>query len=196
LVTALNTTNRPTEREAQRLFDSLLLQRAHDPLALGLAALQVGRNDVAAEIFGKAIARNLAISKFHISLGIALRAQSRLGETAKAYRQALILQPNKAEAHNNLGNVFRAQGMRIEALNCYKQAMADRLEYAEAHFNAGILLDDLGDLTAAETELRLYWQYDPKDTLGATLLLARRGILDVPVRAGPAHLTDLYDRRS
>ena len=103
--------------EAERGYRQVLDLDPHhaDSLhLLGVLAHQVGRNDVAVELIGKAIARDKRPAAFHTNLGTALQALGRLEEAKASYERALTINPNLAEARMNLGVILETQGRREE----------------------------------------------------------------------------------
>ena len=101
-------------------------KHAHSLHSLGLIAHQAGRNDLAADIIGQAIALNDRVPAFHNNLGNAFQAQGRLTGATESYRRALILDQTFAVAHYNLGNVLRQEAKFTEAAECYRQASRAR----------------------------------------------------------------------
>jgi tetratricopeptide (TPR) repeat protein len=109
---------------------------------LGVIAQQRGRNELAVELIGNAIAHNDHVADFHCNLGNALGAIGRLGEAQAHYRRAIALEPGHPESRNNLGNLLKDQGQLTEAEGQFRRALALRPGYAEAHYNLGnVLLD-------------------------------------------------------
>ena len=86
---------------------------------LGVIAIQAGRNDIAVDLIGQAIASNKRNAEFHKNMGVALRALGRLDEAIKHFRRALKLKPDYADAYNNLGLVSSDQGQFVEAERRY-----------------------------------------------------------------------------
>jgi hypothetical protein len=74
------------------------------------------------------------------NLGVALKAQGKLGEALRCYRQALALRPVFPEALANLGVALKAQGELDKAVACYRQTLNLRPRYPEALLNLGIAL--------------------------------------------------------
>jgi Flp pilus assembly protein TadD len=70
---------------------------------LGVIAHQVGRNDFALDLIGKAIALNDRNPAFHNNIGLAFDAVARTEDAVAHYRRAITLNPNYVDAHNNLG---------------------------------------------------------------------------------------------
>jgi predicted TPR repeat methyltransferase len=198
-VTSVPNQPRITSQQAEQIFEIAVRESARDPLALyeiGLSAHQVGRDDLAADLFAKAIALDAGVADVWVGMGVALRALNKLPEAAEAYRRALSVQPDHAEAHNNLGNALLADGDRDGALACYRDALRHRKDYPEAHYNAGNLLHQMGRSDEAARHLRAYLEQDPADSLGGGLLLARIGFGETPARASPAQMEKLYRARS
>jgi tetratricopeptide (TPR) repeat protein len=138
--------------EAERVYRQILDLDPHhaDSLhLLGVLAHQVGRDDVAVELIGKAIAADKRPAAYHSNLGTALQALGRLEEAAASYEQALTRNPGLAEAQMNLGAVFEAQGKQELAEERFRRALDLKPELAEAHVNLGNVLQAQGKLEEA-----------------------------------------------
>jgi tetratricopeptide (TPR) repeat protein len=116
---------------------------------LGSQALEVGWNEAAAVLFGRAadIAPNLA-SVFY-SLGRALTALGRPDEAIAACGRSIQLQPDLAEAHNQLGVALATTGRLDDAVAAFREAVRFRPGYAEAFNNLGIAFRTQGRLDDA-----------------------------------------------
>src|SRR5262245_50659572 len=93
--------------EAEGLYRQILAvdpNHADAMHLLGVVAYQGGRNDLALELIGKAIAHNDGVADFHCNIGNVLGTLGRLREAEAHYRQAIGLRPDHVESHNNLGN--------------------------------------------------------------------------------------------
>ena len=77
---------------------------------LGVIALQVGRNDVAAEMIGKAVAISPGAAAYHSNLGLAPGKLGHAVEAIESHRRAVQLQPDFAEAYCNLANDSGGRG--------------------------------------------------------------------------------------
>ena len=112
---------------------------------MGLAALQTGRNERAADLLGRAIAGIAAPPAIlYLRLGVALQNMARLPEAIAAYQQAARQQPELAEVHNNMGQALRALGQLDNALACFRTAAALLPGAAIIPFNMGETLQALG----------------------------------------------------
>jgi protein O-GlcNAc transferase len=138
--------------DAERLYRQILeIDPNHvDALHfLGVLAHQAGRNDVAVDLIGKAIARNGRVPFFHNNLGNALKAQGKLEEAVASYRRALALVPDYFDAHYNLGTAFQLQGRLEEAAASYGRALILKPDHAQTHSNLGNALQAQGKLAEA-----------------------------------------------
>ena len=130
---------------------------------LGVIAFQLGRNEVAADLIGIAIAANRSNPAFHSNLGNALNGMGRLDDALAAYDRALRLRPDYADAHYNRGNVLRDMGRLDDALAACDTALRLRPDYADASYSRGNVLRDMGRLddalTAYDGALRLRPDY-------------------------------------
>jgi protein O-GlcNAc transferase len=139
-------------KEAERLYLQILQADPHHADALhllGVLAHQIGRNDVAVDLIGRAIAQNGRVPAFHNNLGNALKAQGKLQEAAASYAGALAHNPNHVGALFNLGLVLQTQDKLEEAAAAYRSALSHKPDYAEAHGNLGNTLQAQGRLEEA-----------------------------------------------
>jgi protein O-GlcNAc transferase len=138
--------------EAERLYLQILKAdpRHADALhLLGVLAHQIGRNELAVDLIGRAIAQNDRVPAFHNNLGNALKAQGKLQEAAACYSMALVHKPNHVGALFNLGLALQMQGKLEEAAASYRRALRYRPDYAEALGNLGNTLNTQGKLREA-----------------------------------------------
>jgi tetratricopeptide (TPR) repeat protein len=138
--------------EAERIYRQILdfdPRHADSLHLLGVLAHQVGRNEVAVELIGKAIAIDKQPAAYHSNLGTALQALGRMEQAGACYKQALALKPDLAEAQLNLGVVLESQGKHDLAEARFRRALALRPDLAEAHVNLGSILQAQGKLEEA-----------------------------------------------
>ena len=118
---------------------------------LGVIAHQRGSNELAADLIGKAIARNDRAPSFHNNLGNALFALGKVEAAAEAYRRTLALQPEHADARFNLGAVHQAGGRLDEAASAFEQVLRLRPAHVPAWTNLGAVRYGQGRLAEAAT---------------------------------------------
>ena len=95
--------------KAEGIYQKILQADPNQPVALhllGVIAHQVGKNDIAVDLIGKALAINSDYAEAHNNLGLALNGLGRLDEAVSSYLKALAIKPYYAEAHTNLGNAL------------------------------------------------------------------------------------------
>lgn len=83
--------------QAETIYRKILVVEPSHPDSLdllGVIAHQVGRNDHAIDLIGKAIAHNSQVSHFHNNIGEAFRASGRFDEAITSYTEALRLKPD------------------------------------------------------------------------------------------------------
>src|SRR5262249_50891937 len=102
---------------------------------LGALACRMGRNDLAIELLGRAIALRPDPAEPRANLGNALTAAGRPDEAIAACTRAIQLKPDLAEAHGSLGNALKDKGRLDEAIAAYGRAIQLRPGYASAHTN-------------------------------------------------------------
>lgn len=133
--------------EAETLYRHVLAVDARNDDALhllGLTVYQLGRNEEAVEIIGRAIKLNGKAAHYHSNLALALKALGRLDEAIGAFTVAISLRPDYAIAYSNLGNALSERGLFEAAITAYAAAIRIEPDYAEAYSNQGNALCDLG----------------------------------------------------
>ena len=111
--------------KAEGIYQQVLQADPNQPIALhllGVIAHQVGKNDVAVDLIGKALAIKPDYAEAHSNLGVALQKLGKLDEAVASYHKALIIKPDFAEAHNNLGTTFQMLERIEDALASYDLA--------------------------------------------------------------------------
>ena len=146
---------------------------------LGVIAFQLGRNELAVDLIGIAIAANRSNPAFHSNLGNALNGMGRPDDALAAYDTALRLRPDYADAHSNRGSILEVMGRLDEALTACDRALRLRPDYADAHYNRGNILREmkrLDDAMAAyDRALKLQPDYlKAHNNRGKTLLTLKR----------------------
>jgi protein O-GlcNAc transferase len=139
-------------REAETLYQQILQQddsHADSLHMLGVLAHQTGRQQLAIEMIGRAIAQNGQMPAFHNNLGNAYGAAGKWQDAESSYRRALDRKRDYAEAHYNLGSALRAQGKFEEAAASYRHALMLRPNHAETFLNLSNALHAQGKLDEA-----------------------------------------------
>ena len=126
---------------------------------LGVIAHQVGNNQAAINLIGKAIEINGAEAAYHSNLGLVLQAQNHMEEALASYERAIRLKPDYSEALSNRGTILKSFERLGEALLCYEAALLAKPDFAVAYSNRATTLRALGRLDDAlasyETALRI-----------------------------------------
>lgn len=116
---------------------------------LGVIGLQTGRNELAAEMIGKAVTLHGQDPDWHHNLGLAFE---RLGHSADAiacYQRAIAIKPSHLNAHNHLGIVAMQAGEANEAMTHFQSALAIDPNHVPTLMSLGNLHASMGDLAKA-----------------------------------------------
>lgn len=143
--------------EAERRYLAILDKEPNhiDALHLrGVIAHQAGKDDIAVELIGRAIAIDRSQPRFHNNLGSVLKAQGDVDGAAERFKEALRLNPDYPDACNNLGNCLKEKNKLDEAIDLYKRAIELNPEYAEAHNNLGNAFKDTKAYAEAVTHFK------------------------------------------
>ena len=127
--------------EAEALYRSILDAQPshHDALhCLGIVLHQLGDDESAVDLIGKAVAVKPDGAEAHSNLGNALRELGRLDEAVAAHRQAIAVKPKYAMAHFNLGNALMQQDKLNEAVACYRTAISLDPACAARHYQRAL----------------------------------------------------------
>ena len=125
-----------------------------------------GRLDVAADLYGRALAAYPADpDALHLLGALWLQRGDAVAATPYAAK-SLLVEPGLAYAYNNLGLILKGAGHRAAAARCYLQATLISPAFAEAHSNLGVVLKVEGRTSLAVRHYRLALDLNP--TLGET----------------------------
>jgi predicted O-linked N-acetylglucosamine transferase (SPINDLY family) len=135
------------QADAEALIGQMVAQIA-DPGAgyhwLGLRACELGRNDVAIDLIGRAVRLAPAVVAYQSNLGEAYRRAGQPERSIDCLRRAIALEPGLPEAHYNLGIVLRNVGRLGEAIVALGQASVLAPDRAEIHNTLAIALNEAG----------------------------------------------------
>ena len=140
--------------EAERLYQQILRSNPNhsDSLhLLGVIAHQIGRNDIAIELIGKAISVTGDSAAYYVNLGLSYKALGRCDDAVSALTEALRLDPSIAQAHAILGATLYDLKRYEDALAALKAALLLDPALVDAHLNVGNVLKHLGRLEEAGT---------------------------------------------
>lgn len=115
----------------------------------GGIAYRAGRPDVAAEMFGRAVALDGKVALYHYNFGNALARLGRLDDAVTSYERAVALAPDHAGALINLGGVLLGLGRFDAAALRLRRAVVLAPDRSEPHANLGLALLRRGDTEAA-----------------------------------------------
>jgi predicted O-linked N-acetylglucosamine transferase (SPINDLY family) len=139
-------------REAESLYQQILQADSNHADALhmlGVLAHQTGRQQIAVEMIGRAIAQNGQVPAFHNNLGNAYAAAGKWQDAEISYRRALERKTDYAEAHYNLGSTLFSLRRFADAAESYRRALTLRPNHAETYLNLGNSLQAQGKLDEA-----------------------------------------------
>ncbi|MBL6935227.1 MAG: tetratricopeptide repeat protein [Alphaproteobacteria bacterium] len=110
---------------------------------LGVAALQKGDPEKAAQLIAQAIALHPA-ADFYSNLGEALKAGGHLDRAGDAFAQAISLDPRSAAAHYNLSTVHSTRQEFEQSIKECEKALEIKANFSEAYGGMGQALEALG----------------------------------------------------
>jgi Flp pilus assembly protein TadD len=123
----------------------------------GLAFMNLGETDRAAEDYRRAIAMDPGVAEPYYNLGKIYEKKGLYDEAIGEYKKAVSLKPDFADAYFDLGVAYALKGMREEAIMNYKAAVNLRPDFARAHYNLGVIYlgQNLANEAAGEFEAAL-----------------------------------------
>ncbi len=138
--------------EAEAICRQVLSREPNNVRALqllGALAMQVGRPDVAASLYGRTIAIDPDCTECHRGLGDALCSCGNLDGAIAAYQEAIRVEPASAGSHFRLGSVLQLRGRISEAVDAYRGAVELKPDYVDALYNLGVALQSEGKFEEA-----------------------------------------------
>jgi tetratricopeptide (TPR) repeat protein len=144
------------------------VKRAREFNQRGLAAMDCGQFDAAAEFFRNATVAVPHAAGAHNNLGFALFQLGRYQEAIESYDRAVEIQPNYAAAYDNRANALY-QLKSFEAVVSYDAAIAINPDYPGVHRRKGLALMKLGRYADA---LRSFDQEPASDAALAEMIRA------------------------
>ena len=138
--------------KAESIYQQILLAEPKQPVVLhllGVIAHQVGKNDIATDLIGKALAIKPNYAEAYSNLGNVLKVQGKLDDAVASYHKAITIKSNYAEAYSNLGNALKELGRLDDAVASYHKALTINPDFAEAYYNLGNALQEQSKLDDA-----------------------------------------------
>src|SRR5580693_5741836 len=140
----------------------LFFLQSPDYTAEGLKALEAGKYDQAADLFGKAVAADPKDYAAHFHLALAYTMLKRDAEGLTEYKKVLELKPGLYEAELNAGILLIRDKQPADAVPYLQQAVDQKpKEFRPKLYWAQALLDS-GDLAKAEQQYRAALDLDAK----------------------------------
>jgi tetratricopeptide (TPR) repeat protein len=133
---ALSMHQRGLTTHAKAIYEQILArQPAHFDSChlLGVAHMQIGSPERAADLISKALTINPVSADAHFNLGHALRALGRTDEALASLDRAIGLRPGFADYHLERGMMLQAVGNLPGALACFEEATRLDPAVPEAH---------------------------------------------------------------
>ncbi|MEY4717700.1 MAG: hypothetical protein RL563_318 [Pseudomonadota bacterium] len=150
LATSLH--NKGQLQEAKALYKKILEHNPREFEALKLLATvysQINQNEIAIQIYEKALKIDASVAGLYSNYGIALTALKKFDEALSVFSKAIELNPDYAPAYINRALAQKAQGRLDEALLSFEKALQLNPQSAEAFNNRGITLHALKRLEDA-----------------------------------------------
>ena len=138
--------------KAENIYQQILQAEPNQPVALhllGIICYQVGKCEIAIELFKKALAIDPHYTEAYCNLGNVLRALGKSDEAIVSFSKAIEINPKIAETHYNLGNILQEVGALDEAVESYRTAISINPEIIDVHVNLGNTFNNLGYLDEA-----------------------------------------------
>ncbi len=172
--------------QAEAMYRQILQVAPNNPDALhflGVIAYQTGKNDLAAELIGKAVLIK-PTGLIYCNLGLALHALGKFDAAIENFNHAISLEPGDAISHHSLGLSLQAQTKLDAAIESYRKALMLKPDYVEAHLNLGNALKDAGNKDEAASCYRHALSLNPNyveahNNLGT--MLKEQGNLDAAI---------------
>ena len=150
--------------DAEALLQQILTQAPNSADAnhlLGIIAMEHGQDDLACQLFNRAIGCNPQEAVYYANLAYALQRGGRLEAALVAYERSIELNPEDAEVHTSHAVVLKDLGRLQEALAACERSIQLDPDYAGAQNIRGNVLRLLGRFDAALDAYEKAMQFNP-----------------------------------
>lgn len=136
-------------QRAENIYHKILQIDPNQPVALhhlGVAAHQVGKNDIAVDYISKALSIRPGYAEAHKYLGLAFQDLGKQDEAVASYRNAITFKPDFAEAHRLMARIVKhvEYSNDIQAMEkIYATPGIDGREKMHLAFGLGKAFEDL-----------------------------------------------------
>ncbi|MFL6210935.1 MAG: tetratricopeptide repeat protein [Pyrinomonadaceae bacterium] len=144
--------------EAIKAYRHALVDNPQDAaayLSMGDAYLNAGNDKEALNAYQQAVRLAPRNADAQYSLGAAYNFTERYSDAFKPFVQAVTLDPDYAEAYYGIGYAYQQLDNFKDAVGYLKRALRLKPDYPEAMLALGLSYAGLGDVPAAEAQLKL-----------------------------------------
>jgi tetratricopeptide (TPR) repeat protein len=144
--------------EAIKAYRHALVDNPQDAVAylnMGDAYLNAGNDKEALNAYQQAVRLAPRNADAQYSLGAAYNFTERYSDAFKPFVQAVTLDPDYAEAYYGIGYAYQQLDNFKDAVGYLKRALRLKPDYPEATLALGLSYAGLGDVPAAEAQLKL-----------------------------------------
>jgi tetratricopeptide (TPR) repeat protein len=145
---------------------------------LGMAYLNRGMSDEAAEQFEIAIQLEPRDHKSHYNLGLVYHKKGDLTRALEYFKRSVTLNPNSVKAHYNLATIYLQQRLWDLAIGHYLKVNELDPEIAMAHYNLGMAYAMLGKMNPAVSAWQKALQLDPHNTMAKNNLARAKKMMN------------------
>ncbi|GAB1600907.1 protein O-mannosyl-transferase TMTC4-like isoform X1 [Argonauta hians] len=155
------------EKAISRYYEAIRLYPEYDQAMNNLANIlkERGQEEEAVKLLTRAIQIRPSFSTAWMNLGIVKASQEKYEEALYSYRTAIQHRRNYPDCYYNMGNCFLDTKQYELALLAWQNATLLKPTHLSSWSNMVILLDNMGNLTAAETMCSKALHYLPEESI-------------------------------
>ncbi|XP_014787352.1 protein O-mannosyl-transferase TMTC4 [Octopus bimaculoides] len=150
-----------------KYYEAIRLYPEYDQAMNNLANIlkDQGQEEAAEKLLTKAIQIRPSFSTAWMNLGIVKASQKKYEEALYSYRTAIQHRRNYPDCYYNMGNCFLETKQYQLALLAWQNATLLKSTHLSSWSNMVILLDNMGNLTAAETMCNMALRHLPGESI-------------------------------